>query len=140
LLEKGRRFLECTEVAQYYYVGRSLDPRRNAKAEEFEQFPMRLDDIESEVMVDFDRAFQENPTWVPMLGLNETFEQSHRETEEHLAAWTKCRVNEPIDLDSHWDREYMEKLLNKQDILQKKIQQLHLGADELSDDDITFAS
>ena len=66
--------MECTKVCHKYYSGRSLVRNSDGEALSYtsdyggdEPRRVTAENIESEVMIDFDRAFQRNPEWLPKL-------------------------------------------------------------------------
>jgi hypothetical protein len=106
LLARGREFVECTRPSHKMYMGRSQTVRPNG--EPLQRHDMELSDnasryserIESEVMIDFERALQEVPGWRP--GMEDT-ELYKSETD-----WQRG-----IDQDSVWDAKLSETVLGE---------------------------
>ena len=67
LVERGRRFIQCTKPCHQYYSGSTHDRAPNGNklfirdADHTTSVPVYPETVESQVMVDFDRALQEYP-------------------------------------------------------------------------------
>ncbi|KAL8731684.1 MAG: hypothetical protein Q9166_003265 [cf. Caloplaca sp. 2 TL-2023] len=65
LEQRGQRFIELAQVSHKEYTGLTLDP---------------IEDIDSQVIVDFDTTFQVNPNWAPYLDIQYPAGSDPRET------------------------------------------------------------
>ena len=96
---------------------------------------VRLDDIDSEVMIDFAKAFQENPEWYPSLSLKATRKQESRETHENLALFLSFErgtvLDEEIDKDGYWDDQATDRLYDEDQVLRREFQQKPLEKSEM---------
>lgn len=106
LVARGREFATCTRPQHKQYAGRNQILRPNgAKLHEKdadvpENAARYAEWIESEVMVDFERALQEMPGWRP--GVNEL---------ELFKASAGPRDYEGIDIDTVWDAKLSEQVV-----------------------------
>lgn len=106
LVARGREFASCTRPRHKQYTGRNQTLRPNgAKLHEKdadvpENAARYAEWIESEVMVDFERALQEMPGWRP--GVNEL---------ELFKASAARRNYEGIDIDTVWDAKLSEQVV-----------------------------
>lgn len=114
-MRRGQKFVQCTNVCHQYYSGRSLVrdangarlPSRNDSEEEPTQL-LISETIESEVMIDFDRAFQRNPDWVPISQELKTSVMDLRECEEDETD----PFEEKVEQDDIWDKRRHEDFVN----------------------------
>jgi hypothetical protein len=116
LTQRGQDFIDATRVCHRYFVGRTLVWTPNGT-----RLPnLHAEDVDSPVMVDFDRTLQFNPTWTPEFGIPSLAEQDGRETREmtlhedvvcndsgHCMDLGCCQ-NENIVSDSEWDRQRLK--------------------------------
>jgi hypothetical protein len=112
LKKRGEKFLQFIEPQHRYYSGKTLTrtPFGIPLTQTPEDGHYRLgppltvseETVESEVMVDFDRAFNSNPKWSPRLGEDVIFEMmDDRECRE---AGDEGNA-EDIDYDMKWDQQ-----------------------------------
>ena len=109
LLARGRQFMECTKTCHRYYSGRThfrtpkgdkLSENASRNAGNALVFSQR---VESEVIVDFESALQEVPSWRP--NNDETTIQLMDEAE------TANNTSGYIDRDRMWDARFTTKML-----------------------------
>lgn len=106
LLNRGREFIKCTRPSHREYTGRHQVIRPNGsnlheKGEDIPENATKYPEwIESEVMVDFERALQEMPAWRP----------GGHEAEPFIGD----RPPWPIDDDNVWDKKMTERLLESE--------------------------
>jgi hypothetical protein len=115
LMDRGRRFLEITEVSHRYYSGQTVF--RHPSGMQMFQYadtynnrgpPVSAETVESEVIIDFERTFDENPDWQPRVGDDLFFElMDVRETREPVYD----NGSEDIDNDYEWDRQVRSDLM-----------------------------
>lgn len=112
---RGQQFVECTKICHRYYSGRSLVRNGNGT-----RLPFRSDSdddraqmlisetIEGEVMIDFDRAFQRNPDWLPSFHELKSSVMDPRECEEDETD----PFEEKVEQDDVWDRRRRDEFIN----------------------------
>ncbi|KLU89558.1 hypothetical protein MAPG_08529 [Magnaporthiopsis poae ATCC 64411] len=106
VVARGRQFVSCTRPQHRHYVGRHqiLRPNGLQLHERDEQVPENAarypEWIESEVMVDFERALQEMPGWRP--GIDEL---------KLFKAAAPKRRQFGIDIDTIWDSKLSEQVI-----------------------------
>lgn len=117
LKKRGEVYVECTKVCHRYYSGRSLVRKSNGDfLRHIAEHPTGRDSrvfsesIESEVMIDIDRALQSNPEWHPDLGELEPQKVNSRELLE------SALMEERIEGDARWD------ILRKNDFFKEELQ------------------
>ena len=127
LSDRGREFLKCTQVRHQYYKGRSLVETPSGV-----KLGGHPEDIDSQVIVDFDRTLQQNPSWITNLDLTPPFRQHPCETLESTINANKevCKIpnccwNERIDQDYQWDRKAMDDFMSKEPLCRTSV--LHLA-------------
>lgn len=122
---RGKKFVETSRSRHMYYKGRTLI---RSPAGGLLEFVKHSEDVESAVVVDFDRTLQFNPNWRPELGWGDRSEQKSRETREMtthsgpcdggvrcclrgpapplnaICLDPFCCYNENIDYDARWDQ------------------------------------
>ncbi|KAI9660707.1 MAG: hypothetical protein M1821_010059 [Bathelium mastoideum] len=124
LTVRGESFMKASGVRHMYCKGRTLvltpagQPIIGVKHPE---------DIDSAVMIDFDRAFQFNPDWRPLMGFEDPTEQDSRETREmtlhELVTCGErgnctdklCCMNDNIVKDYSWDRQRMNDFFDERE-------------------------
>jgi hypothetical protein len=105
MLERAQVFKECTRVCHRHYSGRSMDRAPNGQRlcdldnGSIKNVSMYSERIDSEVMVDFERALQELPTWRPGGDDLETFEMDRHER------------GDSVDRDEEWDKRFTQDFL-----------------------------
>ena len=87
LMKQGGEFTKCSKSRHQYYSERSQIRQPNGEylchhSESTSERASRIfsENIDSEVMVDFDRALQCNPQWLPDFAQPDPFELDRRET------------------------------------------------------------
>lgn len=160
LTERGAQFIRATQVTHKYFKGRTLvlDPKGERIAAPSSDKSTRgtiySEDVESPVMVDFDRTLQFNPKWTPEFGYPELAEQDERETREmslktelkesrfnpraydrrsesrDLCFTPGCCDNEHILNDFLWDKKNFDDFLSAQGHLYKLDEQVKVPEDE----------
>jgi hypothetical protein len=112
LIARGQDFVKCTRASHREYVGRNqiLRPnglKLNQKDEDLPDKATRFAEwIESEVMVDFERALQEMPAWRP----------AEKEPKLHVASLHERITGfKGIDDDNVWDVKESETLMRIED-------------------------
>ena len=121
LMRRGQKFVQCTKVCHQHYSGRSLvrngngarPPFRSDSQEEQVQLLM-AETIEGEVMVDFDRAFQRNPDWVPIFHEFKPSVMDLRECEEDESD----PFEEKVEQDNIWDKRRRDDFINGDELKQ----------------------
>ncbi|KAK4971270.1 hypothetical protein LTR66_011426 [Elasticomyces elasticus] len=134
LVENGRRFLELSNVVLRYYDGRTLveTPSGHSLTKEIKTSadadltltssrPTRSEDVDSQVMIDFDRTFQYNPDWAPNLGIGDLVAEDKFEVDRKNAGIEECGLKsvnwwENID---YWDLEATTAYRAKNEFLKK---------------------
>lgn len=118
LKKRGGKFIQCTKQCHRYYSGRSLDttPTGNAlwKGDDGASFRVAAERVDSQVMVDFERAFEVLPEWRPMSTSleslpdmkDESYEESKiREVIQQHSPWISRMQKDFLDNESaKWDR------------------------------------
>ena len=116
LTTRGERFIKASGVQHMYCKGRTLVLTPAGQPVVGVKHP---EDVDSAVMVDFDRALQFNPDWRPVLGFTDVVKQDPRETQEMTTQeFVKCGYqrncldvfccrNENIVKDYRWDQQRM---------------------------------
>lgn len=132
LLARGRQFMECTKVRHCHYSGRTqIRTSRGNKLSDYflydsEKVTVFSERVDSEVIVDFERAFQEVPSWRPS---DDDIEVHAIDTNEIAGDYFLC-----TDKDSIWDdrlaRDFMDAEAQKRDEWEKS------GTGPSQDDDI----
>ena len=112
LVERGQQFLECMKVCRRYYSGRNHYRAPNGTkltklvSETSDNIAVFSEGVDSEVMVDFERAIQEVPDWRPRIDETVITTMDPNEIYEY-----------GIDTDSIWDTRMIEEfqvaLVNK---------------------------
>ncbi|KAI9810741.1 MAG: hypothetical protein M1827_006079 [Pycnora praestabilis] len=115
LTKQGQEFVRCTKICHRYYSGRSLVRKSNgmelwrcSDSDGGKGQKLAPETIESEVMIDLDRAFQRNPDWLPSFDILDPFVMDKRECDEtgyDLAA-------ESVEQDYIWDTRRMDEFIN----------------------------
>ncbi|GAW27235.1 putative AAA family ATPase [Rosellinia necatrix] len=106
LVKRGKEFVECTQPSHRQYAGRNQILRPNgAKLHDVEidipeNATRHAEWIESEVMVDFERALQEMPGWRP--GINDL--ELYKTKEE-------VKTHRGVEIDNVWDSKLSEHVL-----------------------------
>lgn len=151
LTKRGSEFVSLTQVSHKYFKGRTIvwgpdgtrltNPMQERKAHGV-SYP---EQVESPVIVDFNRTIQLNPEWGPNLNIGELAEQDicevlemssavdschppmpqppgYRDSREQARLTTMCKQpgcceNEEILPDFQWDRRSMEEFVSKEEIL-----------------------
>ena len=115
LMERGQQFVQCTKACHRYYSGRSLVRNGNGAALPFrsesvdDRAQMLISEsIEGEVMIDFDRAFQRNPDWLPIFHELKPSVMDLRECEEDETD----PFEEKIEQDNPWDKRRRDDYIN----------------------------
>ena len=115
LMARGQQFVQCTKVCHRYYSGRSLVRNGNGAALPFrsdsvdERAQMLISEsIEGEVMIDFDRAFQRNPDWLPIFHELKPSVMDSRECEEDETD----PFEEKVEQDDPWDKRRRDEYIN----------------------------
>jgi len=102
LVARGEEFVKCTGPSHRQYVGRNQIIRPNgAKLYEMdadvpENATRHAEWIDSEVMVDFERALQEMPSWRPGISDLKLYKQLHQ-VQQHDKAF------DGLEIDDVWD-------------------------------------
>ncbi|KAH0536897.1 hypothetical protein FGG08_006268 [Glutinoglossum americanum] len=111
---RGKNFVEASGIRHMYCKGRTLIRSPAGRAMFKVSHP---EDVDSPVMVDFDRTLQFNPEWRPELSWSDTCESDGRETREMTlhefvecgdygnCSSVFCCTNENIVKDYTWDRQ-----------------------------------
>lgn len=114
-MRRGHQFVRCTKICHHYYSGRSLVRNGNGA-----NLPFRSDSvddraqmlisesIEGEVMIDFDRAFQRNPDWLPIFHELKPSVMDLRECEEDETD----PLEERVEQDDVWDKRRRDNFIN----------------------------
>ena len=125
---RGEKFVRASESQHMYCKGRTLI--RSPAGEKLSHIT-HSEDVESSVVIDFDRTLQFNPDWRPELGWRDRCEQDNREVREMTIRENRevcrdvfCCENENIVDDYNWDR------LRAEDFYQERES---LGKDEYGD-------
>ncbi|KAF2106644.1 hypothetical protein BDV96DRAFT_328093 [Lophiotrema nucula] len=142
--KRGNLFVEASKISHMYYKGRTVIDHPNGQ-------PIKnishVVDIDSPVMVDFDRTLQFNPEWRLELGWQNMFQAPAYETREMTINWTTskcgnrvcttvyCCANENIAKDSQWDRRRSSDFLKERNQLQRTRK---LSKDDLLDEEIVL--
>ncbi|KAI7971781.1 hypothetical protein EIK77_000090 [Talaromyces pinophilus] len=108
LLDQAHQFIECTKTSHRYYSG--LTHSRTPDGAKLSEIPLAKprsvsvysEMVDSAVVVDFDRAFQEIPAWRPGSNDPELFQMSRDELDRDYYA---------TDYDNLWDARFAEDLL-----------------------------
>lgn len=115
LTTRGQQFVQCTKVCHRYYSGRSLVRNGNGASLPFrsdsvdERAQMLISEsIEGEVMIDFDRAFQRNPDWLPIFHELKPSVMDLRECEEDETD----PFEEKVEQDNVWDKRRRDDYIN----------------------------
>lgn len=87
---RGKRFIELAQVSHKEYTGLTIDPK---------------EDIDSQIIVDFETAFQYNPDWTPDLDIKYPATSDPRETAALSADDNNVYEGKGIVLDSY-ENEY----------------------------------
>lgn len=143
LARRGAEFRDATQVVHKYFRGRTLV--RSPKGDKLvkDKDVLYPEDVESPVMIDFDRALQFNPEWSPHFGLAGPATQDVREVREmtldpkdrphrqptspadakldilpfhapgESCFTTGCCDNEEILADHFWERKIMDDFISK---------------------------
>lgn len=150
LTKRGAEFVALTQVSHKYFKGRTIvsapdGTRMTGTMHEHKAHGVSYpEQVESPVIVDFNRTIQFNPGWCPKLSIGDLAEQHSCETLEMspaserrhppmcppgftgsgdpyvLGAMCKnpgCCGNEEILRDFQWDRRNMEVFVSKEEIL-----------------------
>ncbi|KAF2253001.1 hypothetical protein BU26DRAFT_212991 [Trematosphaeria pertusa] len=133
---RGQSFVDALKSRHMYSKGRTL-----IVAPSGEVIPeiLHAEDIDSPVMIDFDRTLQFNPEWKPTIGWTATFESPPYETQEMTTGDANrcgnagcrtvfCCMNEYIVQDYNWDAQ------RSKDFLEKRAKERKAAA--LSEDDL----
>ncbi|KAK3690517.1 hypothetical protein B0T22DRAFT_463752 [Podospora appendiculata] len=128
LNERGQEFVKATKMSHKFFKGRTsvwTPSGQRVMAVDTDK-PLHPEEIESAVIVDFDRALQFNPGWTPTFGLGELAGRSYEETREMTVASygfgshcfsSDCCENNKILPDFEWDSQRMEDFVSKETIL-----------------------
>lgn len=90
LVSRGKRFIELAQISHKEYTGLTIDPK---------------EDIDSQIIVDFETAFQYNPDWTPNLDIQYPAASDPRETAALLSDDNNVYEGKGIVLDSY-ENEY----------------------------------
>ena len=103
LIERGKEFVECTRPSHKQYVGRNQVLRPNGmnvhEKDAFvpENVARYAEWIESEVMVDFERALQEIPSWRPRSNESKFYSPSFDERDRlngvQISGFWDCQIS-----------------------------------------------
>ncbi|KAH8435031.1 uncharacterized protein LDX57_012660 [Aspergillus melleus] len=108
LLDRAHQFIQCTRMTHRYYSGRTHS--RTPDGEKLADVPLGKprsvsvysEMVDSAVVVDFERAFQEVPAWRPGGNEPELYQMSSAELDSYMYA---------MDRDSIWDARSSEDFL-----------------------------
>lgn len=135
LMNQGQEYIRCTKIYHRYYSGRSLVKKSDGSrlfhlSENDGGRPQKLapETIESEVIIDFDRAFQHHPDWSPSLNgqsgyVMDSSECSELEHDDNL--------EEMMENDFKWDTRRTDEFIKGDDL---KIQPWSKGFEPRDDD------
>ncbi|KAH0563403.1 hypothetical protein GP486_002024 [Trichoglossum hirsutum] len=110
IVERAREFVACTKPSHREYTGRNqlLKPNGAKLVDDEEDIPDKASKysewIESEVMVDFERAFQELPTWRP----------GTSELNLYAADINERGDGTGIDRDNVWDTKMSNQIMSRE--------------------------
>jgi hypothetical protein len=134
---RGEKFVEASKIQHMYCKGRTVTRTPSGARMEEVTHP---EDLDSPVMIDFDRTLQSNPNWRPIIGWHEPYKQSQLETAEMtLKAYVTCNhrgncnteyccMNDNIVNDYSWDHQRMNDFINDREKLNNdKSQTEHQG-------------
>lgn len=153
-IKNGKRFLDLTKVVLQYYEGRTLTefphgkPLTHTVTMERSQDdpdyavtsarPTRSEDVDSQVMIDFDRAFQYNPDWAPSLGMGPLKESNDQE--DSRERYTKKEVGMAsvirFEIIDYWDLEATREYRSSHSLLRSTGSARITDPSELSEDDL----
>ena len=117
LTEQGLNFMECTRFQHRYCSGRTVIKAPSGLGPDYHNFP---EEIDGQIIVDFDQTTQNHWGWAPTLGkvlaavydTREVLETSvEEENSQRITRWCRavgCCQNERIVNDYLWDRLLME--------------------------------
>lgn len=123
MVDRGRDFIEYAKPTHCDYIGRSLlkkpkgENLANGDGEVRENIVQHSEWIDSEVMVDIERALQEVPAWRP----------STREFDAHIAEPVR---GEGIDMDYNWDSKSTVRFMDEETAKWQKWNKDHPPEDE----------
>ena len=121
LYQNGRKFVDATRTCHKYFVGRTVVWTPSGTKME----GSHPEDVDSPVIVDFNRTLQYNPEWCPMFGIPDLAQQDGRETREMTlhdevmcgdsghCMDANCCQNESILEDFEWDARRMDDITSK---------------------------
>lgn len=124
LSSRGETFVKASKIQHMYCKGRTLTRTPSGR-------PINMvshsEDLDSPVIIDFDRTLRINPEWRPRIGWEEACVQSSLETSEMtLKAYTSCGdsgncydnyccMNDNIVYDYSWDRQRMNDFVEERE-------------------------
>ncbi|KAH6854718.1 hypothetical protein B0I37DRAFT_38322 [Chaetomium sp. MPI-CAGE-AT-0009] len=115
-VERGQTFIECTRPTHRDYTGRNLLQRPDGEdmawgdgADNASRFSEWID---SEVMVDMDRAMHTFPGWRPSTTELRPFSADDTELQYAMSTHMQRWPREDIDRDNEWDRKSTDRLLS----------------------------
>ena len=131
LLARGRQFMECTKICHCRYSGRTqIRTSRGNKLTDYsydsENVSVFSERVDSEVIVDFERAFQEVPSWRPG---DEEIDVHVIATDEIAGDYSSC-----MDKDSVWDDRLTKEFMDAESQIRDQWEKS--GTGPLHDDDI----
>ena len=128
--ERGREFLRCLGIGRKRYTG--LTETTNASDEKLEttsEETLIAENVDSQIILDFEFAMQQKPIWAPLYDISYTLSQEWAETiEASLGATNKhgeycdklfCCGNEWIPTDMIWIAKRSDEVISKDPILKK---------------------
>ncbi|KAL9082205.1 MAG: hypothetical protein Q9165_008929, partial [Trypethelium subeluteriae] len=126
----AKQYLDCTQPSHRSYKGKSVekDPqgrRLKIASDDSSNRTMISETVEGAVMVDFEKAYQYNPAWLPNFEDLEDYKSNPREIES-----VEDKKREVIQDDLTWDMRLKEEFLDKEAWKIEKWEQR-----EVSDDD-----
>ncbi|KAH6641218.1 hypothetical protein F5144DRAFT_642131 [Chaetomium tenue] len=131
LLERARQFKSMTRIRHQSYSGRSYDRTPSGKRLSDLEVGSRKnvtrysERIDSEVVVDFERALQDIPSWIPG---GEDFKPYQMDTKEHDLIY--------VDQDEMWDSRFTEDFMEAETKKWKKWEEEALLSGPTEEEDL----
>ena len=140
LTKQGEEFITCSKIRHMFCTGRTVIEPPDGSEEKICPYS---EEVDSQVIIDFEQAFQAHSEWSPDLSLMTPCNQNERETiemtveEETICGiighcfQMDCCQNEYIIQDYKWDRLLMDDLKRSDPLLRSVFIN---SADELSEE------
>ena len=110
---RSQQFLECTKISHRFYQGRTVDKDSQGRAlslnikGEYGEQPLFAEEIVGNIMIDMEKAFQRNPSWMPDFRELEEYKVNPREREPDKDKQRE-EVQQDYAIDTRRKEDYLE--------------------------------